>query len=533
MCTPPLLPPNPLFQKTVTQALKDPLWKKAMEEELHSLHTLGTWDLTPSTMARNIVKCKWVFRIKYTKHGTIDRYKARLVAKGFQQRPGIDYTETFSPVVRPATIRTLLSLAVTQNWSLRQLDINNAFLQGTLHEEVYMAQPPGFINSSFPAHVCKLRKAIYGLKQAPRAWYTELTNYLVGQGFKRCVSDTSLFILHHATTPIYLIVYVDDIIITGPSQVHLNLFIQTFAHRFSLKDLGDLSYFLGVEVQPTSYGLFLSQQRYIIDLLDKMAMLDAKPVPTPMLTSQHLTASTGAVLEEPTAYRAAVGSLQYLTLTRPDVAYAVHKLSQFMHQPTMDHWSALKRLLRYLNGTLDKGIKLLRDSPSTLHAFCDADWAGDRDDFTSTMGHVIFIGRNPITWCSKKQRSIAKSSTEAEYRAVSSTTSELMWVENLLTEMGVTLTTTPVIYCDNLSATYLSANPVFHSKMKHLAIAFYFIREQVQKGTLRVTHVPSGDQLADFLTKPLSRPRLDALLLKIGLSDSPSVLRGHIRDNPT
>lgn len=504
-----------------------------MEEELSSLHTLHTWHLTSPDLATNIVKCKWVFRIKYTKDGVIDRYKARLVAKGFQQQPGIDYTDTFSPVVKPATIRTLLSLVVSHNWPLRQLDINNAFLQGTLLDEVYMAQPPGFIDPDFPTHVCKLKKAIYGLKQAPRAWYTELTHWLVSQGFRRCVSDTSLFILHHATNPIYLVVYVDDIIITGPNLTTLTSFIETFAHRFFLKDLGELSYFLSVEVMPTSYGLFLSQQHYIIDLLTNMGMLDSKPAPTPMITTQSLTIGSGVSLPDPKAYRTAIGSLQYLTLTRPDVAYAVNKLSQFMHKPTSDHWAALKRLLRYLNGTLDKGINLYKHSPSTLHAFSNSDWGGDRDDYTSTMGYVVFIGRNPITWCSKKQKSIAKSSTEAEYRAISSTTGELMWVQNLLMEMGVRLTDIPVIYCDNLSATYLSANPVFHSKMKHLAIAYYFIREQVQRGTLRVTHVATGDQLGDFLTKPLSRPRLDILLSKIGLSNSPSVLRGHIGDQIT
>lgn len=225
-----------------------------------------------------------------------------------------------------------------------------------------------------------------------------------------------------------------------------------------------------------------------------------------------------------------MGSLQYLTLTRPDVVFAVNKLSQFMHCPTTDHWSALKRLLRYLNGTMDRGITIYKDSPLHLHAFSDADWAGDRNDFTSTMGHIVFLGKNPITWMSKKQRSVARSSTEAEYRAVANTTAELMWVKNLLSELGVTINHTPVIFCDNLSATHLSANPVFHSKMKHLALDFYFIREQVQSDKLRVAHVPSGDQLADFLTKPLSRPRLDTLLAKIGLSDGPSILRGHVSD---
>ena len=522
---------RPTEPKTITQALKDPHWKKAMDSEISALRTMGTWVLVSPTPTQNLVKCKWIFRIKYNSDGSIDRYKARLVAKGFQQRPGIDYSETFSPVVRPATIRTLLTLAVTNGWHLRQLDINNAFLQGTLTDEVYMAQPPGYLDKGSPNHVCRLKKAIYGLKQAPRAWYTELTNFLLGLGFKRAVSDTSLFILSSNPYPIYLIVYVDDIILTGPHAATIDTFIHTLANRFALKDLGTLSYFLGVEVVPTATGLFLSQRKYILDLLDRMGMSDAKAAPTPMVVTQTLSSHSGTPLEVPKDYRAAVGTLQYLTLTRPDVAFTVNRLSQFMARPTTDHWSALKRLLRYLCGTLDKGLTIARNSPLRLHAFSDADWAGDKDDYVSTMGHIVFLGTTPLTWCSKKQKSIARSSTEAEYRAVAATTAELLGIRNLLTELGVSISHTPVIYCDNLSATHLSANPVFHSKMKHLALAFHFIREQVQVGSIRVTHVPTSDQLADFLTKPLSRPRLDLLLSKIGLIERPSVLRGHISDN--
>lgn len=307
---------------------------------------------------------------------------------------------------------------------------------------------------ALPTHVCKLRKAIYGLKQAPRAWYTELTNFLLSTGFKQSMANTSLFILHHATTPIYLIVYVDNIIVTGPTATTLDFFIKSLANRFSLKDLGALSYFLGVEVTPTSKGLFLSQRKYIIDLLDRMSMLHAKPTPTPLIVTHGLSSTSGDLLESPTEYRAAVGGLQYLTLTRPDVAFAVNKLSQFMHKPRSEHWATLKRLMRYLCGTLDKGINIYSDSPLHLHAFSDADWAGNKDDYTSTMGHVVFLGRNPLTWSSKKQKSLARSSTEAEYRAVASTTAEIMWVRNLLTELGVHLLHTPVIYCDNLSATH-------------------------------------------------------------------------------
>lgn len=366
-----------------------------MHQEYDALLNNHTWDLVPSSPSQNLVGCKWVFRTKYKADGSIDRLKARLDAKGFHQRPGLDYTETFSPVIKTPTVRVILSLAISYGWPLRQLDISNAFLQGTLTEDVYMVQPPGFINKTQPTHVCKLRKAIYGLKQAPRAWYIELKQYLVHLGFTNIVSDSSLFILRKQQYTLYLLVYVDDIIVTGSNSHFIDTFIKNISNHFSLKDLGPLSYFLGVEVIPYPHGLFLSQQKYIQDLLQKSHMNEAKPTPTPMVSSPPLTLTSGCPLSNPTEYRALIGSLQYLLLTRPDIAFTVNRLSQYMHRPTDEHWAALKRLLRYLAGTLHKGILLHSRSPPCLHAFTDADWAGDRDDYVSTTGYVVYLGRNP------------------------------------------------------------------------------------------------------------------------------------------
>lgn len=350
---------HPVLEPTTfTQALKDPNWRLAMSEEFDALLRNGTWELVPSHPNQNLVGCKWVFRTKYLPNGCVDRYKARLVANGFHQRPGIDYSETFSPVIKPSTVCLVLSLAVFQGWSLRQLDINNAFLQGTLTEDVFMSQPPGFIDPDFPNHVCKLRKAIYGLKQAPRAWYHELRQFLLQYGFNNSIADTSLFISTNISVTIYVLVYVDDIIITGNTVGAVQDFITKISQRFSLKDLGPLTYFLGVEVTPTQDGLFLSQRKYISDLLTRTHMSQAKPALTPLATSPTLTLRSGSPLSNPTECRAVVGSLQYLSITRPDIAYTVNKLCQFMHQPTADHWSAVKRLLRYLCGTLDHGISL-------------------------------------------------------------------------------------------------------------------------------------------------------------------------------
>lgn len=386
-----------------------------------------------------------------------------------------------------------------------------------------MAQPPGFTDPTRPTHVCRLWKAIYGLKQAPRAWYSELRSFLISSGFKNSLSDTSLFILKVQGKFIYVLVYVDDILVTGTDSHLVQRVITRLANRFSIKDMGDLSYFLGIETKRTSQGMHLMQKKYITDLLAKANMLHAKPVATPLPTHPKLTLNSGQPLTDPHEYRQLVGSLQYLALTRPDISYAVNRLSQFMHKPTSDHWQALKRVLRYLSGTLTHGIFLRRDNSTNLHAFSDADWAGDSDDYVSTNAYIVYIGSHPVSWTSKKQQGVARSSTEAEYRAVANTASELRWVYSLLTELGIKVSAILTVYCDNIGATYLCANPVFHSRMKHIAIDYHFVRGQIQKGVLRVSHVSTKDQLADGLTKPLARAPFQTIRGKIGVaSASPS-----------
>lgn len=307
--------------------------------------------------------------------------------------------------------------------------------------------------------------------------------------------------------------------------------MQKLGATFSIKDLGDLTYFLGVEVSRSSTGLFLSQAKYVRDILYKTKMFDAKSVTSPMATSPSLSISAGTSLSDPTEYRSVVGSLQYLSLTHPDIAFCVNRLAQFMHKPTTDHWTAVKRVLRYLNGSQDHGLYLRHHSPLRLHVFSDADWAGNPDDRSSTSAYVAFLGANPTAWSSKKQSGISRSSTEAEYRAVASAAAELTWLQSLLQELHVKLPASPAptIYCDNIGATYLCANPVFHSRMKHIALDYHFVRDQVQKGVLRVSHVSTADQLADGLTKPLSGSRLRQLFDKIGVLPS-SVLRGRVEN---
>jgi hypothetical protein len=402
-------------------------------------------------------------------------------------------------------VKLVLSIAVSRGWPLRQLDVNNTFLQGHVSKDVYMFHPPGFIDSDHPTFICKLRKAIYGLKQAPRAWYHELRQFLMAAGFQNSHADNSLFVLNTGTTSLYLLVYVDDIILTGNQPALVDQFITQLAQQFSLKDLGSLTYFLGIEVVPHRHGILLSQRRYIQDLLARTNMTGAKPVSTPLPTSPPISLHSGMTLSDPTEYRTIIESLQYLSMTRPHITYAVNKLSQYMHQPSTEHWALVNRILRYLYGTLDERIIIHCNSSISLHAFSDADWAGDKDDYSSTSAYIVYLGRNPISWNSKKQKTITRSSTEAEYRSVAATAAEIKWLCSLLTDLGINLQQAPTIYCDNIGATQLCSNPVFHSRMKHVTIDFQFIRDQVQTGSLRVAHVSSNDQLADALTKSLPR----------------------------
>jgi hypothetical protein len=314
--------------------------------------------LVSAKLRANVIDCKWVYKIKRKSDGTIDRYKARLVAKGFKQRYGIDYEDTFSPVVKSATIRLILSFAVSNGWSLRQLDVQNTFLHGVLEEEVYMRQPPGYESSEHPNFVCKLDKTIYGLKQAPRDWYSKLSSKLQMMSFVPSKGDTSLFFLRAKDVTVYVLVYVDDIIVTSlPSKATTTL-LQDLERDFAFKDLGDLHYFLGIKVTKTQQGIMLNQRKYSEDLLRKAGMFNCKAVNTPLSTSERLSAHVGELLgpNNTTNYRSLVGGLQYLTLTRPDLSFSVNKICQYLHASTTLHLTAAKRILRYVNCTIDLGL---------------------------------------------------------------------------------------------------------------------------------------------------------------------------------
>jgi hypothetical protein len=303
-------------------------------------------------------------------------------------------------------------------------------------------------------------------------------------------------------------------------------FIEALSKRFSLKNMGYPHYFLGIELIPIKNGLYLSQHKYIRDTLEKFDMEGAKPSPTPLSSTANLQLHDGHAPTDATHFQRIIGALQYLNLTRPDLSFAINKLSQFMHKPTALHLQHLKRLLRYLKNTINFGIMLQQSSTTNLLAYTDADWGGNADDRTSTSAYIIFLGGNPISWLSKKQKTVARSSTEAEYRAVATSTAEVMWLNNLLGELGIATHAPPKILCDNIAATYLCSNPVLHSRMKHISLDYHFVREQVQAGKLQVSHVSTKDQLADILTKPLATAKFEDLRDKIKVTNGNLILRG-------
>jgi len=433
----------PLEPTCYSQAEKSLEWHAVMGDEFDALLANETWSLCSRPSQHNIIWNKWVYKIKQKQDGSIDRYKARLVAKGFDQESGVDFTETFSPMVKTSTIRVILTLAVQ----------SNAFLHGFLLEEVYMEQPKGFIDAQFPSHVCRLHKSLYGLKQAPCAWFTRFSQTLLELGFVSSTVDSSLFVFHQGNIRLYILIYVDDILFTGTSTSHIASVTAKFQQVFKLKDLGNLSYFLGIQAVRSSQGLHLRQAKYIFDLLSRSKMMGAKPFSSPYLAGSKMSTKDGDPLspEDTTLYRQTVGALQYCPLTRPDIALSVNQLCQHMHTPSTLHWTAAKRVLRYLKGTIDHGLWYTKGSLH-LQAFCDSDWAGIPDDRRSTTGIGIVLESSLISWTAKKQSVVARSSTEAEYRAMALATTDLFWLRMLFKDLGIPLLSTPRLWCDNIGA---------------------------------------------------------------------------------
>ncbi|KAE8681124.1 hypothetical protein F3Y22_tig00111342pilonHSYRG00188 [Hibiscus syriacus] len=436
------------------EAVQEKKCRDAMDEEIKAIEKNDTWELTSLPKGHKAIGVKWVYKTKQNAKGEIERHKARLVAKGYSQKAEIDYDEVCAPVARLETIRLIISLAAQNKWKIQQMDVKSAFLNGVLEEELYIQQPPGYEVKGHEDKVLKLKKALYGLKQAPRAWNSRIDKYFQENGFN--------------------------------------------------KYMGLMAYYLGIEVKQQNDGIFISQESYAKEILKKFKMENCKPISTPAEYGIKMTKHEEGESVDPTFFKSLVGSLRYLTCTRPDILHAVGLVSRYMESPTTTHFKAAKRILRYLKGTIDFGLFYSVSNDYKLVGYSDNDWGGDIDNRRSTTGFVFFMGDIAFTWMSKKQPIVTLSTCEAEYVAATSCVCHAIWLRNLLKEIGLIQEEPTKVCVDNKSAIALAKNPVFHDRSKHIDIRYHYIRECVARKDVEVEYVKSQDQVADIFTKPLT-----------------------------
>ncbi|KAL0377966.1 UNVERIFIED_CONTAM: Retrovirus-related Pol polyprotein from transposon RE2 [Sesamum radiatum] len=434
--------------RSYAQANKYKEWQQAMKVELEALENNHTWEIVPLPPDKKAIGCRWVYKLKVKVDGSIERCKARLVAKGYSQVAGIDYVDSFSPVAKSVTVRIFLAVAAALHWHIHQLDVNNAFLHGYLEEEIYMQPPEGYEVPT--GHVCRLKRSLYGFKQASRQWNQEFTEKLQAYGFIQSSHDYCLFIKVTPLGLFALLVYVDDVLVA---------------------DTG---------------------------------LSNAKAATTPLPPGIKFSTTAENQLLNPESYRRLIGRLLYLSFSRPDISHATQQLSQYMQTPCQQHWNAALHLVKYLKGTPCIGLFFPAEANFSLKAYSDADWAACVDTRRSLTGYCIFLGSTLISWKTKKQITVSRSTAEVEYRSMGTTVCELTWIFNLLQDLNITIPTPIPFLCDNRAALHIVANPVFHERTKHLEIDCHLIRDKYKNGFIAPSHVPSKAQLADVFTKSLT-----------------------------
>ncbi|KAH9664737.1 Integrase catalytic domain-containing protein [Citrus sinensis] len=435
------------------EASRNEDWIKAMNEEMATIVKNKTWEMVNLPNGKETIGLKWIFKIKYNEDGSVQKYKAWLVAKGYSQLRGVDFTETFAPVARMETIRTVLALAAQIELNVFQLDVKSAFLNGEIEEEVYVEQPKG-----------------YEVKG---------TDFLI------------------------VCLYVDDLIYCGTNLKMVEEFKKSMLDEFEMTDLGLMKYFLGIQVKQARGKIFFCQEKYVEDLLKKFHVFKCKPAPTPMGLNEKLKHDEKEEKADARIYRSLVGSLIYLTNSRPDILHSVSVLSRFMNDPRKSHYIAANRILRYLQGTKKQGIMYEKEDNCKLVGFTDSDWAGSLDDRKSTAGYLFCLGTNVISWSSRKQKSVTLSSAEAKYIAATESACEAVWLRRILKDLQFNQDAAITIYCDNMSAIALTKNPVFHAKSKHIELCYHYIRDLVSKGEVNMEFISTNEQPADFLTKAI------------------------------
>ncbi|KAK1433672.1 hypothetical protein QVD17_10587 [Tagetes erecta] len=499
------------------EASKVSKWRAAMDAEIKAINYNQTWELIELPAGAKCIGVKWVYKTKLNERGEIDKHKARLVAKGYCQRRGIDYAEIYAPVARMDTIRLMLAIAAQRGWFVYQMDVKSAFLHGTLDEEVYVQQPQGYVVKGSEQKVLKLHKALYGLKQAPRAWFSRIESYFLKEGFKNSEKEHTLFIKKDSNGGILIVnLYVDDLIYTGNSMIMLQEFKMSMMNEFEMSDLGKMKFFLGIEVMQSAQGIHISQHKYAIEILKRFEMGSCNAVLNPIVPGSRLVPNEG-LIDDPILFKQMVGCLMYITNTRPDIQYVVSLLSRFMSNPNETHVAAAKRVLRYLQGTLDYGIWYKNGGEGLLDIFTDSDFAGDSESRKSTSGYVFLWDKGAVSWSSKKQDIVALSSTEAEYVAAASCACQTMWIKEIMEELDLVFQRSMVIKCDNTSTIKLSKNTVFHGRCKHIGVRFHFLRDLVKNGFIELVHCRTTEQLADLFTKPLGRDTFQKFRARLGV----------------
>ena len=507
-------------------------WLEAIGSELKSLEKNNTYTLQPVPRGRKVVKCKWIFKIKRKFDGGV-RYKARLVAKGFTQKHGVDYKETFAPVVKYKSLRLLLAIANERSMVCHQMDVTTAFLNGDIDHEVWVQPPEGLLKPGQEGMAWKLNKALYGLKQAPRCWNLKIHNFLVSEGFKRNVSDQATYTKGIGFKQVILALYVDDMLILSEDINEVLRTKDALSNTFEMVDLGEVSQVLGMRVRRdmTRGWLTIDQEHYAEEVLKRFSMEDCKPVPIPLAQDLKLVEGQGAFTKaekEAMAnipYRSAIGSLMYLMVsTRPDLAAAVGILSRFMENPGKVHWEAVKKVLRYVQHTKSYGLLYKRSGSLDIVGFCDSNWGGCLDTRRSTTGYVFMMSGGAVSWCSKRQKSTSQSSCEAEYVAAAQAAMEVAWERAFMEELGHSWEVAIAIGSDSQSAMKLADDPVYHEKSKHIDIKVHYIREQIEKGEVEFVYVPTEYQVADALTKAVPRSKVEFCREKMGVVELEATL---------
>ena len=489
-------------------------WIEAMNEEYKSMQDNKVWELVPLPEGAKPIGCKWIFKTKRDTNGNVERYKARLVAKGFTQKEGIDFKETFSPVSTKDSFRTIMALVTHFNLELHQMDVKTAFLNGDIDETIYMVQPENFISGDPKNMVCKLKKSIYGLKQASRQWYHKFHQVVISFGFEVNAVDDCVYQKFSGSKFMFLVLYVDDILLATNDIGMLHKTKKFLSKNFEMKDLGDASFVLGIQIHRdrTQGILGLSQRNYIEKVLKRFGMQDCKPGNNPIARGDKFSLNqcpkTHLEITEmqKIPYASAVGSLMYAQVcTRPDIAYIVGMLGRYLSNPGMDHWKAAKRVMRYLKRTKDYMLTYRRSDQLEIIGYSDSDYAGCQDSRKSTSGYIYLLVGGAISWKSVKQTLVASSTMEAEFVACYEASNHGIWLRNFVTGLRILkgIERPLRLYCDNKSAVLYSNNNRSSSKSKHIDIKFLVVKERVQSGQIYIKHIGTNSMIADPLTKGL------------------------------